>query len=41
LPGRVYLAKLREAGFASAEILAKTGYTTSRYTEAYSIIALT
>jgi len=39
LPGRVYLAKLTESGFHSAQILEKTGYTTSKYTEAYYVTA--
>ena len=39
LPGRSYLAKLRDAGFEAAEVLMATGYVTSRYTAAYYVAA--
>jgi len=40
LPGRSYLEKLRSVGFRSAEIVGRTGYATSVYTEAAYIVAL-
>jgi len=39
LPGRSYLAKLQAAGFCEAEVIGKTGYVTSRFTEAFHIRA--
>ena len=30
---------LREAGFDQAEVREKTGYTTSKYTEAHQLVA--
>jgi hypothetical protein len=35
----LYLAKLRDAGFLSPEVVGKTGYTTSKYTEAVYVRA--
>jgi hypothetical protein len=35
----LYLAKLQDAGFRSPEIVGKTGYTTSKYTEAVYVRA--
>ena len=39
LTGRSYMAALHVAGFRSGEILDKTGYGTSRFTEASYILA--
>jgi hypothetical protein len=35
----LYLAKLQNAGFLSPEIVGKTGYATSKYTEAVYVRA--